>query len=71
MDQLRRTYHRAIHTPLTNVETLWKDYDAFENTLNKLTVRFNAGIHIFQLGKKANWRKSCRIYDGKRSIKRC
>ena len=37
-DQLRRAYHRAIATPMTTVNQLWKDYDQFENTLNKGTV---------------------------------
>ncbi|KAI8824353.1 uncharacterized protein EV422DRAFT_317763 [Fimicolochytrium jonesii] len=39
MDSLRRAYHRAIWIPLTNIEQLWKDYDTFENGLNKLTAK--------------------------------
>lgn len=39
MDALRKVYHRAVQIPLENVETLWKDYEAFENGLNKITVR--------------------------------
>ncbi|KNC99538.1 uncharacterized protein SPPG_04928 [Spizellomyces punctatus DAOM BR117] len=39
MDSLRRAYHRAIWIPLTNIEQIWKDYDAFENGLNKLTAK--------------------------------
>jgi cleavage stimulation factor subunit 3 len=38
MDQLRRIFHRAIHTPLHNIEQIWKEYDTFENNLSKLTV---------------------------------
>lgn len=39
MDLLRRVYQRAVKVPLTNVEAIWKEYDLFENGLNKLTVR--------------------------------
>ncbi|KAJ3169317.1 mRNA 3'-end-processing protein rna14 [Geranomyces variabilis] len=39
MDLLRRAYNRAIWIPLTNIEQIWKDYDAFENGLNKLTAK--------------------------------
>jgi cleavage stimulation factor subunit 3 len=37
-DNLRKAFHRAISTPMTTVNPLWKDYDQFENTLNKATV---------------------------------
>ncbi|KAJ3179227.1 mRNA 3'-end-processing protein rna14 [Gaertneriomyces sp. JEL0708] len=39
MDSLRKAFHRAIWIPLANIEQLWKDYDAFENGLNKLTAK--------------------------------
>ncbi|KAL5508671.1 RNA14 [Sanghuangporus vaninii] len=39
MDQLRKIYQRAVQIPLENVETLWKDYEAFENGLNKITAK--------------------------------
>lgn len=39
MDALRKVYHRAVQIPLENVEGLWKEYEAFENALNKITVR--------------------------------
>ncbi|TPX37613.1 hypothetical protein SmJEL517_g00759 [Synchytrium microbalum] len=39
MDALRKIYHRALIVPLNNIETLWKDYDVFENGLNKLTAK--------------------------------
>ncbi|KAJ4292978.1 mRNA 3'-end-processing protein rna14 [Collariella sp. IMI 366227] len=39
MDQLRKTYQRAICVPISNVNTLWKEYDQFEMGLNKLTGR--------------------------------
>ncbi len=39
MDQLRKLYQRAVKTPLSIVEQIWKDYDLFENSLNKLTAK--------------------------------
>jgi len=38
MDLMRRTYQKAICIPINNVEHIWKDYDQFENGLNKITV---------------------------------
>ncbi len=32
-------YQRALETPIHNLENLWKDYEAFENEVNKLTVK--------------------------------
>jgi cleavage stimulation factor subunit 3 len=40
MDALRKVYHRAVQIPLENVEKLWSELEAFENSLNKITVRF-------------------------------
>lgn len=37
-DQLRKAYQRAVVIPLNNVEFLWREYNAFENTINKQTV---------------------------------
>ncbi|KAI9684101.1 MAG: Cleavage stimulation factor subunit 3 [Trizodia sp. TS-e1964] len=39
MDQLRKTYQRAICIPMSSVTSLWKEYDSFEMGLNKLTGR--------------------------------
>jgi cleavage stimulation factor subunit 3 len=39
MDQTRKIYQRAISTPLENLESIWQSYNAFENDLNKTTVR--------------------------------
>ncbi|KAI8848336.1 hypothetical protein BC829DRAFT_394221, partial [Chytridium lagenaria] len=39
MDHLRKIYHKALAIPLSNVEAIWKDYDAFENGLNKITAK--------------------------------
>ena len=38
MDLLRKIFHKAIHTPIYNIEEIWKEYDSFENNLSKLTV---------------------------------
>jgi cleavage stimulation factor subunit 3 len=35
MDALRKAYQRAIENPMHNVESIWKEYDQFENSLNK------------------------------------
>lgn len=37
-DQLRKVYQRAVIIPLNNVEFLWREYNAFENGINKQTV---------------------------------
>jgi cleavage stimulation factor subunit 3 len=38
MDLLRKIYQRAICVPTSAVNALWKEYDAFEMGLNKMTV---------------------------------
>jgi len=38
MDLLRSVYRRAVQIPLDNLEQIWREWDAFENGLNKLTV---------------------------------
>lgn len=37
---LRKVYHRAILTPTHHVEQLWKDYENFENSVNRQLVNF-------------------------------
>ena len=39
MDLLRKAYQRAICIPTQAVESLWREYNAFEMSLNKLTVQ--------------------------------
>ncbi|KAJ3187558.1 mRNA 3'-end-processing protein rna14 [Irineochytrium annulatum] len=39
METLRRIYQKALAIPLNNIESIWKDYDSFENGLNKLTAK--------------------------------
>jgi cleavage stimulation factor subunit 3 len=38
MDQLRKAYQRSIVVPMSSVNGLWKEYDQFEMSLNKMTV---------------------------------
>lgn len=38
MDDLRRAYQRAVSVPLLNVEQLWREWDSYENGLNRVTV---------------------------------
>jgi len=40
MDSLRKAYQRAICVPTQALNALWKEYDAFEMGLNKVTVSF-------------------------------
>jgi cleavage stimulation factor subunit 3 len=39
MEQLRRLFQRAVVQPLQNLEVIWKDYDAYENGLNKILAK--------------------------------
>ncbi|KAJ3416192.1 hexokinase A [Chytridiales sp. JEL 0842] len=39
METIRKLYHRALVVPLNNIESLWKEYDSYENNLNKLTAK--------------------------------
>eukprot|EP00871_Galdieria_phlegrea_P002967 jgi/Galph1/3671/GphlegSOOS_G2317.1 len=34
-DQLRALYQRAIQTPMYNLDNFWKEYEQFENSLNR------------------------------------
>lgn len=38
MDALRRTYQRAVVIPIQNLEAIWREWDSFEGSLNKVTV---------------------------------
>ncbi|CAO3599627.1 unnamed protein product [Absidia cylindrospora] len=39
MDSMRRVYQKSVSIPLNNVEHLWKEYDQWENNLNRLTAK--------------------------------
>jgi cleavage stimulation factor subunit 3 len=38
MDAVRALYRRAITVPTVMIENIWREYDAFENNLSRLTV---------------------------------
>lgn len=46
MDQMRKAYQRAICVPMSNVNVLWKEYDQFEMSLNKITASYQ--FHILK-----------------------
>lgn len=48
MDLLRKVYQRAICIPTQAVESLWREYNGFEMSLNKLTVRESCGSCLAQ-----------------------
>ncbi|UZJ53960.1 hypothetical protein CBS101457_003280 [Exobasidium rhododendri] len=39
MDDIRRAYQRAVTVPLANIEFIWREYDAYENGLNRVTAK--------------------------------
>lgn len=67
MDQLRKAYQRAICMPIPNVNALWKEYDQFEMSLNKLTVSLPYAILLVQrltiLGSQIPAGKVTVVYD--------
>jgi hypothetical protein len=46
MDLLRSVYRRAVQIPLDNLEQIWREWDAFENGLNKVTVGIDWSKHF-------------------------
>jgi len=38
MDTLRKAYHRAVAIPMLDIEEIWRNYSAFENTMTKAIV---------------------------------
>lgn len=42
MDTLRKLYRRAVSIPTGATMEIWRDYDRFEQGLNKVTVRHHA-----------------------------
>lgn len=47
MDALRKAYQRAVQIPLNNVEQIWQEYNQFENSMNKMTVRPRPSLLAF------------------------
>lgn len=39
MDDMRRIYQRVVGIPVANVEQIWREYDQFENGLNRVTAK--------------------------------
>jgi cleavage stimulation factor subunit 3 len=52
MDQLRKAFHRAIAVPTPAIITLWREYEQFESSLSKATVRFLTAPSFSSLGMK-------------------
>lgn len=46
MDLLRNAYQKAICVPTQAVNALWKEYDTFEMSINRITVRFLNGLPL-------------------------
>ncbi|OLY81488.1 mRNA 3'-end-processing protein RNA14 [Smittium mucronatum] len=41
IESIRNLFHRAISIPLYQIELIWKEYDVFENNLNRLLAKKN------------------------------
>lgn len=56
MDSLRRIYQRAIAVPTRNLNTLWREYEQFENTVDKKLARSLIAQHSpnYMSAKSAN-----------------
>ena len=67
MDQLRKAYQRAICIPTSAVNGLWKEYDAFEMGLNKMTVSVTC-LKIQQLINRKLCRDGSSSRRGRRRI---
>lgn len=39
MDDMRRIFQRVVSIPVANVEQIWREYDQFENGLNRVTAK--------------------------------
>eukprot|EP01119_Soliformovum_irregulare_P000563 TRINITY_DN10397_c0_g1_i2.p1 TRINITY_DN10397_c0_g1~~TRINITY_DN10397_c0_g1_i2.p1 ORF type:complete len:685 (-),score=185.73 TRINITY_DN10397_c0_g1_i2:48-1850(-) len=62
---LRRVYQRAIQTPMHNLEAIWKEYDAFENELNKILAKAMVNEHApMYMNARAVFREKKRYYEG-------
>ena len=44
MDNLRKAYQKAVCVPMSNVASLWKEYDQLEMTFNKATVSQTSSV---------------------------
>lgn len=65
ISSLRKLYHRAIENPMHNLETIWKDYDTFENDLNKILAKAMLNEHSSKyMAAKSVYRERKRYYEG-------
>ena len=62
---IRKVYHKAIETPMNNLEVIWKDYDLFENELNKILAKalLNDKAPKYMLARSI-YRERKRYYEG-------
>lgn len=71
MDVLRKAYQEAISIPTQAVETIWKEYSNFENSLNKMTVcdTFLLQVYITDfLGPPIPSKEICRLHVCKKLL---
>jgi len=59
ISQIRKVYHRAVHTPIHNIESLWKEYSHFEMSVNKV------------LAEKLIHEKTREYQMARRAVKEC
>jgi len=65
MDAMRRVFQRAVCIPLNNIENIWRDYDAFENGLNKLTAKkFLQERSAGYMTARMMWKELRKLTDG-------
>ncbi|KAG0343607.1 mRNA 3'-end-processing protein rna14 [Podila humilis] len=65
MDAMRRVFQKAVCIPLSNVEHIWRDYDAFENGLNKLTAKkFLQERSAGYMTARMMWKELKKLTDG-------
>ncbi|KAF9898213.1 mRNA 3'-end-processing protein rna14, partial [Lobosporangium transversale] len=65
MDAMRRVYQKAVCIPLNNIENIWRDYDSFENGLNKLTAKkFLLERSAGYMTARMMWKELRKLTDG-------
>ncbi|KAF9538193.1 mRNA 3'-end-processing protein rna14 [Mortierella hygrophila] len=65
MDAMRRVFQKAVCIPLNNVENIWRDYDTFENGLNKLTAKkFLQERSAGYMTARMMWKELRKLTDG-------
>lgn len=68
IDAARRTYIKAVTYPLTDVESIWKEYDHFENSVSRSTARkLLAEVSPAYMSARAAIRELRGIIDGIRN----